>query len=245
MRDNRLPHENASSMVLFDIDGTLINTDGAGRLAMVMAGRELWDIPDAFEGYDFPGKTDPLILRDTCLRWFGEPPTAEMSKTFMDSYLKHLKKMIGAGRVAVKILPGVLALLNTLRNSAIPVGLATGNIEEGARLKLELAGLWHRFPFGGFGSDAEHRGALTAAGARKGCGHIGKEIDARRIFVVGDSPRDIEAAHWAGFQAVAVLTGWHDREEMSRHDPELCLDSLLDGDRLMEALTGDAHGSFD
>jgi len=220
-------------MVLFDIDGTLLHTTGAGVRALKRMFATEFDCPDPFDGYSFSGRTDPGILRDAFQRLYGRGPTSEETSRALGSYLRFLEDDLAT--CDVKVLPGVGPLLERLAADGIPTGLATGNVEEGARLKLSAGGILHYFRFGGFGSDAEHRGELTRTGIARGRALAGPVPD-HSVFIVGDSPLDVSAARYAGVRCLAVMTGWTPREEMEAAGPDLLLDDLSDLPTVMRFL---------
>ncbi len=223
-------------LVLFDIDGTLVHTGGAGMRALDRAFAEEFSIDRAFAGYSFSGRTDRSILRDGFDRHFGREPTdGEIEQTRL-AYLRCLDEELVATRDQYRILPGIIPLLDRLRTAGIPTGLATGNLLEGARKKLEAGGLWHYFPFGGFGSDHEHRGELTRKGIERARHHTGLHIAPAAVFVVGDSPLDVHAARYAGTRCIGVMTGWNTRKEMEEAGPDHLLDDLSDTEAVMAIL---------
>jgi len=225
-------------MVLFDIDGTLVHTQGAGRRAMIQAFADLFGIDNAFDGYHFSGRTDLAILRDAFIRHFNKPASDEDFARLRETYVGLLHKEVEATRDQFTVMPGIVEVLDRLRAAGIPLGLATGNLDLGARLKLEPVGLYDYFPFGGFGSDAIHRGELTAMGLEKGRKHAGVDIPSSSAFIVGDSPLDIQAARYAGAVSVGVLTGWNSRAEMGAENPDHLFDDLSDVDAVMQVFLG-------
>ena len=223
-------------MVLFDIDGTLVNSAGVGRRALDRAFESLYGVASAFDGYHFSGRTDLRIVYDAFDIHFHRRPEPSEVEAVRDAYLAAMARDLAKAPETVLVLPGVCALLEELTRRRVPVGLSTGNIVEGARLKLSAAGLWSYFPFGGFGCDCEDRGKLTALGIRRGREYVGRHIPGERIFVVGDSPLDVQAAHFAGANSLAVLTGWSSREELAAENPEVLLDDLSDLDAVLRVL---------
>lgn len=221
-------------MVLIDIDGTLIHTGGAGMRALNRALEDEYGLKNAFAGYSFAGKTDQRILKDGFSRWLNRLPEPEDYERCRVSYLRFLDEELAAAPDQYVVLPGVIELLELLREQKIPTGLATGNLEAGARKKLVAGNLWQFFPFGGFGSDAEHRGELTLLGIERGRVWAGRQIPARNVLVVGDSPLDVEAAHYAGARCLAVLTGWTEAAELS--SAEFLMDDLSDTAAVMRAV---------
>jgi phosphoglycolate phosphatase len=213
------------TVVLFDIDGTLITCGGAGRASME---RAFTDVVGRGDVLDFPfgGMTDRAIARAGIER-SGAAPSEPAIERLLTRYLAHLEGEVQRAE-RYRVLDGVVALLDRLEPIAHVVsGLGTGNVEHGARIKLDRASLWHRFAFGGFGSDAEDRAELLACGARRGAAHLGTSAPAR-VLVIGDTPRDVAAARAIGAEVVAVATGGYTREQLEPHAPDLLVDTLED-----------------
>lgn len=216
-------------VVLFDIDGTLVTCGGAGRRAMERAFRAHTDAPVA--DFPFGGMTDPAIVREALGR-AGVAVSEDALRSTLERYLAHLEDELPRAS-GYAVLPGVLralALLEAARDDGRPIaiGLGTGNLVRGAELKLAHGDLWHRFAFGGFGSDDEDRPRLLAHGVRRGAQALGVEERDVTTFVIGDTPRDVRAAHAIGARCVAVATGAYDRTTLAREAPEHVLDTLLD-----------------
>lgn len=226
------------SLVLFDIDGTLVDTSGAGRRALVRAYEEVFGIPNAFAGYSFSGTTDLHIVRTAFVRNRGIEPSAELIAQARQAYMERLvgEMAKGCAEGSVRVFPGIPQILDRLDLESVPLGLATGNFEEGAREKLTPVNLWHRFGFGGFGSDFEHRGELTRLGIERGLKLHQLPFQPERIWVVGDSPLDIQAARYAGVRVLAVATGIHPVEELEALNPDVALHDLSDTDAVWNLL---------
>lgn len=228
------------TVLLYDIDGTLITTGGAGRRALVRALADA-DVAPASE-FSFAGMTDRAILR-RYLTSAGETAddavTAARIDALLDRYvdfLEHEVKATPKGKYfvhegAVDSLDAAALAENTV------VGLGTGNIRRGARIKLEAVGIWERFSFGGFGCDAEDRAELLLAGAERGAAALGRPRVACRIVVIGDTPRDIAAAKAIGAETVAVATGRYGLESLAEHRPTHALPSLA-APRALSAILG-------
>lgn len=214
------------TLLLFDIDGTLLLTGGAGRRAMSAAFADRFQRPDACTGFSFGGMTDPAIVRRS-LHNIAVAAEESAIQELIDGYLGHLQ--VELGRSEATVLPGVWSLLERLERQAhLALGIGTGNVERGAQLKLETAGLRGRFSFGGFGSDAEERSELLRSGARRGAERMGLPLERCRVIVLGDTPRDIEAAHAIGAECVAVATGPFEQAQLEPLAPALCCASLED-----------------
>lgn len=201
-------------LVLFDIDGTLIGGDGAGRRAFERACHEVLGVAGALVGLKLDGMTDPLILDHVYQTHLARAPRRGEEAEVLAAYVRHLEPELA--RSTVRVHPGVHQLLDHLEARGATVGLATGNLRDGARLKLGVGvgHLWSRFPFGGFGSDARDRGELVRMAIERGEERAGRRFAREERFVVGDTPRDVAAAHAAGAQAVAVGTGSHGVEQL-------------------------------
>jgi phosphoglycolate phosphatase len=220
-------------VLFFDIDGTLINTRGSGVTAIRLAFAEVFRRPVQCE-MATAGRTDRSILRDLFLA-HGVEDTAEHWSDFHAAYVRHLAVQLPLRDGC--LLPGVMDLLETLMaRRHVALGLLTGNTTDGARLKLQHFGLQHYFTFGGFGEhhmarDDVARDALTAAQRS-----VPWTIQPDRVWVVGDTPLDIQCARHIGAQAVAVATGGHDRQELARAAPDLLLDNLGQAEPLLQRL---------
>lgn len=194
------------TIVLFDVDGTLITSGGTGRRALERAFERRYNRLDACAHFSFAGMTDRAIFREG-LRTIGEAATDEAIDTLLKDYLAHLADEVNAAPVYA-MHPGVVEALDALAPLPhVALGLGTGNVEAGARTKIARVGLNHYFDFGGYGCDAEPRAALILAGARRGAERLGVPLESARLLIVGDTPKDIQAAHANGGQCLAVATG--------------------------------------
>jgi phosphoglycolate phosphatase len=203
-------------VLLFDIDGTLVDTGGAGRRAMVRAFERVTGRGDACASVPFAGMTDRAIVRGG-LEAVGRPADAASIDEVIRAYLEVLEDEVGRS-TNCRVHAGIEAALE--RAHAAPrcaVGLGTGNVRDGARVKLSRVGIYERFSFGGFGCDHEDRGELLRIGAQRGADRLGAPLSACRVVVIGDTPRDIGAAKVIGAECVAVATGSFDRETLLAH----------------------------
>jgi len=202
-------------LVLFDIDSTLIDARGAGGRALLAAVADAYGVSGELDGYSFHGRTDRQIVRELAGMW-GVPPVevdAAMDRCLAD-YVERLKGELAGGRVIV--LPGVPELLSALAgDSRVTLGLLTGNVERGARLKLEPTGLSWFFEFGAFGSDAERRADLATLAVARARVHAGVPFSGREVIVVGDTPADVTCGAHLGVSTIAVMTGRHGRAELA------------------------------
>ncbi|HLZ70809.1 MAG TPA: HAD family hydrolase [Dehalococcoidia bacterium] len=191
------------TIFLFDIDMTLIRTNGAGRRAMTRTFRELYGVDEAFAGMEFAGRTDGAILRDCYGRHeLHERDLAMEFGRFRAIYFDLLKEELVAGP-ATDVLPGVAMLLETLAaRPDVRLGLGTGNYRSAAEIKLRHAGIWDPFLDGGFADDSEDRAEVIAEGARR----LGRTA-ADRVWIVGDSEHDVSAGRANGIPVIGVATG--------------------------------------
>jgi phosphoglycolate phosphatase len=196
------------TVLLFDIDGTLVTTGGVGRRALELAFERAHGRRDACSGFRFDGMTDRAIVRGGLLA-LGVSPTPAAIDAVLAAYLGVLAEEVAAAPAETyRIHAGVSDVLDAAAaRSQFAVGLGTGNVREGARIKLERVGLFARFGFGGFGCDDENRTALLRRGAERGAAALGVPLSAARVVVIGDTPKDVAAAHGIGAEAVGVGTG--------------------------------------
>ena len=216
---------------LFDIDGTLISSGGAGKAALEAALASEFGISKLIGKLELSGRTDRAISRDLfALHTIEETP--RNWQRLLDAYLAHLPACLTA--TAGRVLPGIAALLDQLHvRDDVLVGLLTGNVRSGARVKLGHFGLFDYFTVGGFGDHHFDRDDV----AREALAEVQRHLDGRacpeRIWVVGDTPLDVRCARSIGARAVAVCTGWHSRDELAAHEPDLLLTDLADPEPLL------------
>ncbi|MEM9068399.1 MAG: HAD family hydrolase [Myxococcota bacterium] len=217
----------AATVLLFDVDGTLITTGGAGRRAMAQAFGDVCGDPTALESIRLGGRTDRSILREGLGR-IGREFDETLFVAIVEAYLVHLAREVGAS-TEYHVMEGAADLLRRCAAADVALGLGTGNVRRGAEIKLERGDLAAHFGFGGFGDDAEDRGELLRAGARRGASALKVPLADCRVVVVGDTPRDIDAAAAIGAECVAVATGGYGAEELQAYNPALVVESLADG----------------
>jgi phosphoglycolate phosphatase len=209
---------------LFDIDGTLISSGGAGKLALEKALASEFGIDRLIEKLLLSGRTDRAIIRDL-FRLHDLDESAENLRRLLAGYLRHLPACLAASQG--RVLPGVVALLEQLRaQSRVAVGLLTGNVRDGARLKLGHFGIHHHFQFGGFGDLHLDRDDVAREALQAIHGRFNGSVQPERVWVIGDTPLDIRCARSIGARAVAVATGWHAAGELAEHGPDLLLADL-------------------
>ena len=225
-------------LVLFDIDGTLLNSGGMGRAAMQRALGLVFGSPGN-PSYRYDGKTDKQIVRDV-MRLEGhtdEHIDARMEK-LIELYLDGLREGAKSGKFNVRPLEGVVPLLDALdQRKDVVLGLLTGNVEPGARIKLTAAGIDpNRFRVNAFGSDHEHRPELPAIARRRAGETLGLDIAGDRLVVIGDTPADIECGRSLGARAIGVASGHYTVEQLQSHKPYAVFPSLKNTQHVLETI---------
>ncbi|MSU69950.1 MAG: HAD family hydrolase [Opitutaceae bacterium] len=214
------------TLLLWDIDGTLINSGGAGMRALRAALPKVFGVSGSLDGIEFAGRTDRWIMRRIFAK-FGVPATEENFTRYAEGYVAALP--LELANPAARVLPGVQALLDaaaTRKN--LTLGLLTGNIRRGAEAKLGFHGLWTYFAFGAFADDSELRNELGPHAVRRAREHAGQEFLPGRIWVIGDTPYDIDCGRSIGANTLAVTTGHFTAEQLSAHQPTALLADLGD-----------------
>ena len=216
-------------IILFDIDGTLVLTGGAGVRAMNRACADLVSGVDAMAGVTFAGRTDWSIL-DDILRNHGHTLDEVLLDELRRRYVTHLEEEIQLrGRGVKDVMPGIRELLDVLRTRAdVSVGLLTGNFVEGARIKLEHFDLWKYFPWGAFGDDSASRNDLVPVALARAREHGVDGVAPANVLVVGDTPNDVECALVAGATPVAVATGSYSADQLRAAGAAIVFDDLRD-----------------
>ncbi|HEY2379439.1 MAG TPA: HAD family hydrolase [Gemmatimonadaceae bacterium] len=228
----------ATRLVLFDIDGTLLRTDGAGRRAIHRALIEIFGDTGPAD-HRFDGKTDPQIVREL-MRVVGhedEHIDARMQELFA-RYVVCLREELRDPEHRAVPLPGVTELLAALdARDDVTLGLLTGNLVEGARAKLEAVGIDPRiFVVGAFGSDHELRPELPAIAQRRAREVLGIEVQGRDVVVIGDTPADVECGREIGARAIGVATGRYSTNELAAHGAAAVFSDLTDTDAIVRAI---------
>lgn len=229
-------------ILLFDVDGTLLHAGGAGRRAVGRALLlHLGRIDGSLAGLRLEGMTDRLIVREV-LAALGHPFDEALCDRVLSDYVRFLREEIhGPG---YRVLPGVAALLSDLSRRGATMGLCTGNVEEGARLKLARGGLDGYFGWGedaicGFAADGEARERIVEAALRRAARRLGRPVAPSEALIVGDTPRDVEAAHRVGVPVLAVATGRFSTEELVASGADRVLPSL-EGRGMADLVLGQA-----
>lgn len=235
-------------LALFDIDCTLIDAHGAGGRAIMRAVHEVYGVAGDLGDYSFHGRTDPGIIRDLAGLWGAADPAAVVGRyegetqpqvvhdlaerlgtpadlvdarveECIERYIELLRGEVDGGRV--ELLPGVEELVRALAaDERVTLGLLTGNVAAGARIKLEPTGLWPLFEVAAFGSDSGFRPDLPAVAVARAEALTGRCFTGKEVAVIGDTPADVECGASLGVKAIAVATGRHGVEELAAHHPD-------------------------
>lgn len=225
---------NSHRLFLFDIDGTLITSGGAGEAALIEAMASRFGVQEDLNAITLPGATDALIAV-ALLQKHGLEPSPENTAALLDSYLHHL-----GGRMpkhSGRVLPGIVPLLDALKQRPDAVlALLTGNMVRGAEIKLRHYGVWDYFEFGAFADDHHDRNELGKFAQARATEKHGVSFDPGLIFVIGDTPRDIECGRAIGARTVAIATGNYDRNALAAHSPDLLFDDFHDTQAVIDAL---------
>jgi phosphoglycolate phosphatase-like HAD superfamily hydrolase len=226
-------------LVLFDIDGTILLTSGAGRRAINAAIREVIGSGEEPGKVRFDGKTDPQIVTEL-LQAAGhhDPPAAARLEAICQRYVELLAAELERPSTRTTLMPGVSQLLNRLeQHDEIMLGLLTGNVEQGAALKLRAAGIDpSRFRVGAFGSDAAHRPALPPIAVRRATQFFGREPAGPEVVIIGDTPADVACGECISARAVAVATGGYSLAELQACRPYAAFEDLRDTERVLSSI---------
>jgi len=214
--------------VLFDIDGTILVTGGAGGVAWQRAFEELYGVEANVAERTDAGMTDPEIAAIVFREAVGREGTPQERARAVGAYLKHLPEAV-AESSGYRTMPGIEELLERLIDSGHLLGLVTGNIEAAAHIKLSRARLNRFFSFGGYGSDSADRTEVTKAALRRGELVSGGTLADGACIAVGDTPRDVEAGHGAGIRVVGVATGAYGVSELRDAGADWALETVAHG----------------
>ncbi len=229
-------------LAMFDIDGTLILTGGAGMRAFYRALGQMFSLEVDSEVIRPDGKTDPIIALEL-LRHFGreslwtERSREELFACYLSCLDEEMETAHGHGHI--RVLPGVRELLDALAaRPGYALGLVTGNLRAGAKVKLARAGLDHYFSFGGYGSDSDDRTLLIRTGMERGAQAVAPAT-VRSCFVIGDTPLDIIHGRAAGASVIAVASARYTLDDLAAHDPDLLVPDLTDVPRILAFMEAD------
>jgi phosphoglycolate phosphatase-like HAD superfamily hydrolase len=214
--------------ILFDIDGTLITTGGAGAASWRLAFEELYDVPADIGKFTDAGMTDPEVGRKTFEAVLERRPANDEFTRLMERRLHYLHQTV-EGSKGYRVLPGADQLLSDLISKGYLVGLVTGNVEAAAHVKLHRANLNRFFSFGGYGSDSPDRGELTRIALKRATVVYGEEISNDQAISVGDTPLDVEGAHAAGIRCVGVGSHKFSADQLRAAGADYAISALTEG----------------
>ncbi len=228
-------------LILFDIDGTLVLTGGAGSRAMERAFRDVFFVEDAFREIPMPGRMDPHIVADAAAR-AGIVADVSLQSRFRQRYQQYLIEEMARPGPRKGVLPGVRMLLDRLQQRGdVFLALLTGNYTDAARVKLEYFDLWRYFRCGAYGEEAAERYQLVPVAVERARACGAPDAAVSRVIVVGDTPFDVACAHAANSVAVAVATGGHSAEELARSGADVVFEDLTDSERFLRLLDDGAR----
>lgn len=225
-------------VVLFDIDGTLLLSGGAGRVAMEGALLEAFGTAGS-PGYRYDGKTDKLIVRETMrLAGFTDAVIDSRMDDVLTAYVARLRTTLAEGTRRAYTLPGVREIVDAVDAAEdLVLGLLTGNLVVGAEAKLRAVSLDPaRFKVGAFGSDHEHRPSLPPIAQARASELLGYAVPGDRLVIIGDTPADVQCGRGVGARAIGVATGGFTVAELQSHDPAAAFEDLTDTTRVLEAI---------
>ena len=225
-------------LVLFDIDGTILWSDGAGRRAMEGALTQVFGTPGA-PTYRYDGKTDRQIVRELMQQEGRDDAHIDTHMdTLLAEYVERLHGELGSGAGTCRLIDGVAELLDVLeRRDDVILGLLTGNLQRGAAAKLAAVGIdIGRFRVNAFGSDHEHRPELPAIAQRRAEALLGVRVAGRDVIVIGDTPSDIACGRSIGARAIGVATGRYSVAELAEHAPAAVFENLTDTEAVLAAI---------
>jgi phosphoglycolate phosphatase len=199
--------------ILFDVDGTLISTGGAGTRSWRWAFEVLHGIPADIGKFSEAGMTDPVVARSTFRSVIGREPTERELARLLAVYLERLPEEVDTSE-QYRVLPGAEALLGRLCEEGYLLGIVTGALEAAAHIKLARARLNRFFAFGGYGSDSDDRSELTRRAIERAGAILGRKLREASAYVVGDTPKDMEAAREVGAMAIGVASGHYSAEDL-------------------------------
>lgn len=224
-------------LLLWDIDGTIIETQGAGEAAMDLAMLEVFGISGSLHDIDYSGRTDPLLGRMVC-RHYGVSETQEKIEGFVDAYVRHLASIL-AQKPAI-LLPGMEILEELAANPRFLQGLLTGNVRAGGKCKLSSVNVWQHFAFGCFADNCFDRNELGPKALVLANQESGVEFSPEQVFVIGDTPRDVECGQLISAITVGVATGKYSVADLQEAGADNVFADLSDTSAFMDMLEAPA-----
>lgn len=224
-------------LLLFDIDGTLVRSAGAGKRSMEMAFQKIYGVSNGFQNIHMMGRTDPAILAEA-FRNHGLEPKAEDVTRFRELYFQTLESEIERPREGKRVCEGIPTLLDSLKDrSEVMLGLLTGNWRTSGYIKLRYFKIDGYFEMGAFADDSEDRNALVPVAVKRAYGLNQVKLNPNDVFVIGDTPRDVACAKPHGARTIAVATGFHSAEVLEESGADFVLENLGDTQKVVDILT--------
>ena len=220
-------------LLLWDIDGTIIRTKGAGESAMNRAFSEIFRQDGDLYEIDYSGRTDPLLGKMLCER-YGFPNEPESNQAFVDAYVRHLSAILAD--TPATLLPGMNVLQDLASRPDCLQGLLTGNVRSGGKVKLESVGVWECFAYGAFADGCFDRNELAPRALEMAFECFGLEFAPEKVFVIGDTPRDVECGQQVRACTIAVATGKYSVTELEAAGPDFVFEDLSDTGAFLSAL---------
>ena len=214
--------------ILFDIDGTLIESGGASDRAWHRAFEELQGVDVEIAKVTGKGVPDPAVGRQAFEAVIGREPSDEEMEALMARRLEYLPEEVNTSK-GYRVMPGAEKLLDELIDAGVLLGLVTGHVEPAAHIKLARVNLNRFFSFGGYGSDSDDRTEVTKKSLERGAGVAGHPLDLDRCFSIGDTPRDVEAGHGAGIRVTGVATGKYSVAELTEAGADSAIETMENG----------------
>ncbi len=223
----------ATKAVLFDIDGTILKCNGAGKQSLLEATEQIFNTTGNMQQLNFQGKTDMWILHQSLLQFgISEKDIQHNIEKLKKTYFNLLKSNLQNSNA--HLLKGIKEIIETMHNQPkIKLGLLTGNFETSAFIKIGYFNLQDYFQFGAFGDDSEDRNNLPEVARQKFKSITRDEIDFSDIVIIGDTIHDIACAQHVNAKSIAVATGWTPKQKLENHKPDLCLDDLSNIDKII------------
>lgn len=228
-------------LVLFDIDGTILLTSGAGKRAVHRALADVFGAPGRAE-HRFDGKTDPQIVRELMrMEGHGDDHIDARMSVLLDRYVDYLHEELDHPSTAVRLMPGVAELLDALEaRPDVVLGLVTGNLAAGAAAKLRAGGIRpDRFRVGAYGSDHELRNELPAVAQRRAREELGIQVAGTDVVVIGDTPADVDCGRAIGARTIGVATGFFAADALLAHGADAAFEDLADTVAVLRSIVGD------
>lgn len=224
-------------LILFDIDGTLLLSKGAGMRAMERAGKSVFGDHFTFEGITPAGGLDPMLVAQAAAN-HGIDDAHDHQDRFLGHYREALEDELRINAHRLQVMPGIMPLLEELRSRQdLILGLLTGNFAVTAKVKLNAAQIpWDWFRLGAFGDDGPYREDLPPVAIQRCADTTGHQINPEHVIIIGDTPRDIDCARANGCISLAVATGPYDTDQLASHGPDILVADLADPSPLMDVI---------